>query len=63
MPEIIHAYYCIRDKQTIQDDVVFKGQQVVVPSALHKEIIQACHAMHIGIEGCIRRVRESLVLA
>lgn len=60
VPESVHAYYDIRDELTIQDDLVFKGQQVVVPSALRKEMIQACHASHIGIEGCIRRARESV---
>ena len=36
VPESIHAYYDIRDELTIQDDLIFKGQQVVVPSALRK---------------------------
>ena len=43
VPESIHAYYDIRDELTIQDDLIFKGQQVVVPSALRKEMM-SCHA-------------------
>ena len=58
--ESFYAYYDIRDELTVQDDLVFKGQQVVAPVALRKELIRACHASHIGIEGCIRRARESL---
>ena len=60
VPEIVHTYYDIRDKLTFQDDLVFKGQQVVVPVALRKEMMHTCHASHIGIEGCVRRARESL---
>jgi len=39
---------------------VFKGPVVVVPAALRKEMMAACHDTHIGVEGCIRRARESL---
>ena len=60
VPEIVQAYYDIYDELTIQDDLVFKGQQVVVPVALHKEMMHTCHVSHISIEGCVRRARESL---
>lgn len=60
VPEIVHAYYDVRNELTIQDDLVFKGQQVVVPVALRKEMMLTRHALHIGIEGCIRGARESL---
>ena len=33
---------------------------VVVPVALRKEMMASCHDTHIGIEGCIRRARESM---
>ena len=60
VPESVHTYLDIRDELTTQDDMIFKGQQVVVPVALRREMIRACHASHIGIEGCIRRAWESL---
>ena len=41
-------------------DLVFKGPVVVVPAALRKELMAACHDTHIGVEGCIRRARESM---
>ena len=40
--------------------IVFKGDQLVVPAALRKEMMAATHNSHIGIEACIRRARESL---
>jgi hypothetical protein len=60
VPERVHAYYDIHDKLTVQDDLVFKGQHVVIPVALCKEMMRTCHASHIGIEGCVRRACESL---
>ena len=56
--EVVHAYYDIRDKLTIQDDLVFKGQQVVLLVVLRKEMMHTYHASHISIEGCVRRARE-----
>ena len=56
----LHAYFDIRDELTVQGDLVFKGPVVVVPAALRKELMAACHDTHIGVEGCIRRARESM---
>ena len=39
---------------------MFKGYQLVVPAALHKEMMAAIHNSHIGIEACIRHAHESL---
>ena len=60
VPEELHAYYDFRDELTVQEPLVFKGPVVVVPVALRKEMIAACHGSHIGVEGCIRRARESI---
>ena len=45
---------------TTQDQLVFKGPVVVVPAALRSEMMAKCHATHIGIEGSLRRARESM---
>ena len=58
--EALHAYYDFRDELTVEDQLVFKGPVVVVPAALRKEMMASCHDTHIGIEGCIRRARESM---
>ena len=60
VPECVHPYFDFRDELTIQDQLVFKGAQLVVPAALRKEMMAVVHASHIGIEGCIRRARESM---
>ena len=40
--------------------VNFQRQQLVVPSSLRNDLMKVAHARHIGIEGCQRRVRETL---
>ena len=60
VPDAVCAYYDIRDELTTQDQLVFKGPTLVIPIALRKEMMAVCHATHIGMEGCIRRARESM---
>ena len=60
VPECIHAYYDCRDELTLQDQFVFKGQCLVIPAAMRKEMTAVAHATHIGTEGCIRKTRDSM---
>ena len=60
VPDCIHAYYDFRDELTVQDQLVFKGSRVIIPATMRKEMVAIAHATHIGIEGCIRRARESM---
>ena len=59
VPECIHPYFDFRDELTVQDQLVFKGAQLLVPAAMRK-MMAVAHASHIGIEGCIRRARETM---
>lgn len=50
--ESLYPYFDIRDELTVQDNLVFKGQQLVIPAAMRREMMSLVHAAHIGIEGC-----------
>ena len=58
--ECVRPYFDVRDELTIQNELVFQGQQIVVPAVLRKELMEKTHTSHIGIEGCIRRARDTL---
>ena len=58
--ETLHPYYDFRDELTVQAKMVLKGPLVVIPAALRKEMMAKCHDTHIGVEGCVRRARESM---
>ena len=60
LPETLYPYYDYREPLTVQDEPVFKGQQLVVPACLRKELMAVTHSTHIGIEGCLHQTRESL---
>ena len=56
----MRAYFDFRDELTIQYQLVFKGPRIIIPAVLRREMMSMVHASHIGIEGCIRRARDSL---
>ena len=45
---------------TITDGIVLKGERIVIPRSLRKDVMKDVHSSHIGIEGCLRRARESV---
>ena len=50
VPESVQPYFDVRDSLTIQDELVFKGQLLVVPTVMRKQMMEEIHATHIGIE-------------
>ena len=55
IPEIVYPYFDIRDELVIQDNLIFKGPQLIIPAPMRKEMMSVTHLSHIGIECCIRR--------
>ena len=60
VPSEIRAFYSYQDELTVQDEILFRGNRVIVPAAMRSEMLKKIHASHIGIEGCLRRAREIL---
>ena len=52
--QCLYPYFDIQDELTLQGKLVFKGEQLVVPVSLCKELMVATHTSHIGVEACIR---------
>uniref|UniRef100_A0A1A7XSP3 Gypsy retrotransposon integrase-like protein 1 n=1 Tax=Iconisemion striatum TaxID=60296 RepID=A0A1A7XSP3_9TELE len=47
----------MKDELSTQYGLVFKGERVVIPEALQREVMEKLHSSHIGTEGCLRRAR------
>uniref|UniRef100_A0A1B8Y8I2 Gypsy retrotransposon integrase-like protein 1 n=1 Tax=Xenopus tropicalis TaxID=8364 RepID=A0A1B8Y8I2_XENTR len=46
------------DKLSIHQGIIFKGERVVIPGSLRRDIMERLHSSHIGIEGCLCRAQE-----
>ena len=60
VPMCPRPYFDLRDELVVQGNLIVKGPRLVVPACMRKELMSVAHATHIGIEGCLRRVRECL---
>ena len=45
---------------SIQDGLIFKGDRIVVPTSMQTETKERLHSSHIGVQGCLRRARETV---
>ena len=59
-PPETSPYYQIRDELTVQNGIIFRGERCVIPRPLRADTIVRIHRLHIGMEGCLRRARESI---
>ena len=58
VPEILRPYFNYRDELSAQDGIIYRGDRIVIPKSLQKEIKQKVHAGHLGINACLRRARD-----
>ena len=58
VPAQVKPYFQFRDNITSQNGLLFKGERLIVPAKLRKEMMERVHSSHLGTEGCLRRARE-----
>ena len=56
----LKSYYTFRDELSVQDGLVFKGYRIVVPTSMQTEIKDRLNSSHVGVQGCLRRARETV---
>lgn len=54
----VKPYLNFKDEISLQDGILFKGDRIIVPASMRKNILRQIHSSHIGIESCLRRARE-----
>jgi len=57
---MVKPYFAVKDELAIHDGIVFRGERVVVPVSQRRTLKEKLHSSHLGIDGCLRRARESL---
>ena len=58
--DIAMSYYSVRSLLTIDNYLLFKDNQLVVPSSMRDEMMDCAHKSHGGIGACLRRMRECI---
>ena len=50
LPVDVRPYWSFRDELAIEDGIIFKGQEVVVPEALRQDVLRQLHQSHQGLK-------------
>ena len=58
LPSCVLPYFNYRDELSVQDGVIYRGERVVIPTSLRREMKEKVHAGHLGINSCLRRARD-----
>ena len=53
-------YFHIRDELVAQENIIMRGERVIIPKSLRKQTLEDLHTAHQGVESTLRRVRESV---
>ena len=60
VPPELHEYWNFRDELSCIDNVILKGERLVIPKSMRSQMMSKIHAGHMGMEKCKRRAREVL---
>ena len=59
-PTQLHEYWNFRDELSVENQLLFKGDRVVIPKIIQPEILRRLHEGHMGIEKMLLRARSGL---
>lgn len=57
-PTTVLEFWNHRDEISCENDIVFRGQKLVIPAAMREEMIKAAHIGHFGIDKSLGRARD-----
>ena len=57
-PSSILEFWNHRDELSTADDLIFRGQKIVIPACLRHEMTQKVHDSHMGVEKTLQRARD-----
>ena len=56
----IRPYWDVRDRLSVYEDIIFKGEQVLIPPKLRSSILSKLHVSHQGIQKTKRLARDRI---
>ena len=56
----VQDFWNYRDELSVYDDIIYKGERIVIPSSMRSEMLDRIHESHLGIEKSRSRARDIL---
>ena len=60
VPQEIQKYWTFHEELTIEDGLILKGMQIVIPEKMREDILKQIHEGHLGFNKCQMRVKETV---
>ena len=60
LSHLVLPYFGIRDELSVDDDVVVRGERIVVPNSLRRDLIRRLHYAHSSVVSSLSRARECI---
>ena len=57
-PSNILEFWNHRDELSVSENIIFRGQKIVIPRELRKEMLEILHTGHMGVEKCLSRAKD-----
>jgi transposase InsO family protein len=58
--QTILEFWNHRDELSCCDNLIFRGQTIVIPRSVRHDIIESVHQSHLGVEKTVRRAKDAL---
>ena len=58
--QVLHPYWTFCKELTIQDGLILKGTQIVIPHKRHEAILKQIHDSHLGLTKCKLRAKQAV---
>ena len=59
VPKSILPFWNVKTELSVSDEIIFRGDRIVLPKALRSQFIGKVHRAHMGIESMLRRARDA----
>ena len=60
LPTNVLPFWSCKDQLSFNDDILYRGDRIVVPATLIKSLTEKLHRAHMGVESTLRLARTSL---
>ena len=58
--EPLKGFWIVKAELAVHDEIILRGNQLVVPISMRRKIIDEIHKAHLGISKCIERAKNSV---
>ena len=60
VPQEIQKYWTFCEELTIEEGLILKGTQIVIPDKMREGILKQIHEGHLGLNKCQMRAKETV---